>query len=144
WRKKVEPARGRGRLLNPVVGDGEGGDSTGYSWRVLADAGDRVGAAVVDAYPGAGIARRLALQVGVVGVGPSQHARLEVVEDELAEAGAHGQHRVAVAIGLARHRHQQVAGRHARLHQPAALLQRIVLAVAEAAGRIGPDFLLAP
>jgi len=29
--KKVEPARGRGRLLNPVVGDGEGGDSTGYS-----------------------------------------------------------------------------------------------------------------
>lgn len=27
----MEPARGLGRLLDPVVGDGEGGDSTGFS-----------------------------------------------------------------------------------------------------------------
>jgi hypothetical protein len=30
--EKAEPTPGtRGRLLNPIVGDGEGGDSTGFS-----------------------------------------------------------------------------------------------------------------
>ena len=51
---------------------------------------------------------------------------------------------MAVAIGLAHHRHQQVAGRNAEGHQLAALFERIVLAVAHAACGIGPDFLDAP
>ncbi len=41
---------------------------------------------------------RLALQIGVFGIRPGEHARLEIVEDEVAAAGAHRQHGVAVAV----------------------------------------------
>ena len=52
------------------------------------------------------------------------------IQDEVAAIGPHRKHRVTVAIRLPCNRQQQVPGGNAGLHEPAALLQRIVLAIA--------------
>ena len=71
----------------------------------LINAGDRSLAALIDRYPNAGVLIRLALQISVVGVGPRQHPWFEIVENELTQTSAHGEHRMTVAIRPARDRY---------------------------------------
>src|SRR5690606_15196970 len=144
--KRTEPARGgpaprtrsRGRggrgldRVFPPVNSAPGGD-----------AGDRRRATADNADPQTGIACRLALQVQVIRFFPGQDARFEIIEHEVAVVGMHREDGVARTVRLAHDRYQKAARWHAGLHQPAALLQNIVLTVAHTVG-VGPVFLNTP
>ena len=65
-------------------------------------------------------------------------AVFEVIEDEVAVVGLHGEHGMAFALVVAHHCDQQRLARPTGLHQHAALEQDIVLAVALAVVGVGP------
>ena len=62
----------------------------------------------LDRHPVAGMAGRLALEIGIGGVLPQHDLGGQVVEDEIAAGGAHREYGVALAIRLAHHGDQQV------------------------------------
>src|ERR1700687_1491637 len=120
-------------------GTGRGGDVTGARVSVVSKliviagaGGGDCGAAVAKRAPSVRIALRLALDEAVSSLGPGHDGFVLVVENELALVGFHGQHRVAFALLVARHRDQQRLARPAGVDQHLALQQHVVLAVAVA------------
>src|SRR5690606_30101164 len=72
-----------------------------FSTRRSVERTDQGGVVLDEADPATGVVARLPLQVLVARFAPGFHLVREIVEDVVALVGAHGQHCVTLAVGLA-------------------------------------------
>src|SRR5690606_10482994 len=107
--------------------------------RSVLDGADQEVVVLAQGHPAPAVEARLPLQASIIGIVPESDAGSQIVEDVIALVRPDGQNGMSLAIGLAYHRDEKIGHRESGFHQSAALIQDIILTIADAVDRIGPD-----